>query len=1627
MMSFLTVVVTSRYPTTNNQLRNSSNPRQQATINNGRVTLQPIQGRQTSLAAGTIRTYTPGASGNNSRKQRTVICYNCKGEGHMSKQCTKPKRKWDDSWFKDKVLLTVITHNAAYQADDLDAYDSNCDEINTAKVSLMANLSHYGSDALAEVHNHDNMNNNMLNEAMQAMSSSEQSNVAAVQNSNSSAQQDALILSVIEQLKTQIVNCIKINLDNKSVNDTLTSVEIDRLKQTLSEHLKEKDSLRQTVTLFKNNFKKEESRNIDREIVLEKKIKQLDYIVFKRDQSAQTVYMLTKPQFFYDHTTKQALGFQIPFYLKKAQQLEPKLYDGNVIKNTSAIVISDSEETLMLAEESHSKILLKQKDPMMLEKKNSLNSPKPTLSSRPTKVEVPKELPKVSMVNTSLKKLKHHLVGFDVVVKERTTPTAITKGLWGFTTLEKHCISLEVDTQLSQEIFQRDNSVSNQSAPSFDQLFELNELKAQSQEKDTVIKKLKEKIKSLSGKMNEDKIKKDLEETETINIELDHRVSKLIAENEHLKQTYKQLYDSIKPACIRSKEQCDDLINQVNLKSVEISDLNASLQEKVLEITALKDDLRKLKGKALVDNDAVLSKIVVSLYKYSFRSLLRITDATRAQQKALDDELVTPANCLKIGKSNLRLSSILKSKEPTLQVALNALKLTPFYNAFEISADVPKIYMQEFWVTVSRHHSLLRFKLNGKSHTVNVNNFRDMLKICPKRPCKRITNLAKGDKPTKKKQSASKSNGLTVLSKFALTEAQQMKIAIERRKIQTHSSHASGSGDGFDIQSKVPDEQQQNISGINEGAGEDDEDNDEHDSENNNDDKDDDQENFSGETGSDNDGDDVVHPNLSTYKADNQEEEKEEETTNDDEEVSSDQMVSTPPDYEITEEEENQEDDDDVMRGEQEKEEDEELYRDLNLNLDRKDAEMTNAQNNQETEEVHVTLTTEPLVVQQQSSYVSSDLVSKFINPSPDTRIDSILNPNVQSDIPVNKSPTLHLYFGFERRVSSLETKLSELKQTNQFAEALSFISGIVDNYLASKMKDAVNMAVQRKSNKLREEAQAENDKFLKQIDSHINAIIKDQVKAQVSKIMPKVEKYVTESLRAEVLARSSNQPQTSYADLFASYGDVVTLKRGHDDQDKDEEPSARSNQGTKRKRSGKEELSKKATQKESKSTSSSKEPLHQEFNTGNDDISPVREIIVVDERLCNPSGSQIPDREWNKTKTIDDRPPQSWMTQLAQASGTQSSFNEFLATPINFFAFIMNRLKLNNLTQDVLTGPTYDLMKGTCKSVVELEYHLEEVFKATNDQLDWYNPEGRPYPHDLSKPLPLIQNARDRQVIPFDHFINNDLEYLKGGSLSQKYTTSLTKTKAADYGHVKWIEDKICYQHGNFKRCLLIAVTSLKIMKFFGYKHLDEITVRRQDDQLYRFREGDFERLRRQDIKDMLLLLVQGKLTNLNLDERFALNVALRMYMRRIVIQERVKDLQMAVESYQKKINLSRPDSYHSDLRKMTPYTAYHDIQGIIYQDDMDINRLMRTDELYKFSDGTLNHVCTVLNDIATGIQIEYLPKRKWSKQDKQRAWVMINAIDKKLKDRKLMRSLEKFVGGRPYGGDIRLLQRTI
>ncbi|GJR88148.1 hypothetical protein Tco_0212159 [Tanacetum coccineum] len=169
MMSFLSAVITSCYPTTNNQLRNLSNPGQQVTINDGRVTLQLVHGRQISVAAGTTRTYTPAASGSNSGKQWTVIS---QANGQILHE-EELAFLADPRTAEGQATQNVITHNTTYQAYDLDAYDYDCDELNTAKVALMANLSHYGLDALVEVNDHDNMDNNMINQVVQVMPSSE--------------------------------------------------------------------------------------------------------------------------------------------------------------------------------------------------------------------------------------------------------------------------------------------------------------------------------------------------------------------------------------------------------------------------------------------------------------------------------------------------------------------------------------------------------------------------------------------------------------------------------------------------------------------------------------------------------------------------------------------------------------------------------------------------------------------------------------------------------------------------------------------------------------------------------------------------------------------------------------------------------------------------------------------------------------------------------------------------------------------------------------------------------------------------------------------------------------------------------------------------------------------------------------------------------------------------------------------------------------------------------------------------------------------------------------------------------------------------------------------------------------
>ncbi|GJV89349.1 hypothetical protein Tco_1533287 [Tanacetum coccineum] len=957
----------------------------------------------------------------------------------------------------------------------------------------------------------------------------------------------------------------------------------------------------------------------------------------------------------------------------------------------------------------------------------------------------------------------------------------------------------------------------------------------------------------------------------------------------------------------------------------------------------------------------------------------------------MDDALVAPENHLKIKECNQRLNPTLKSNEPTIQVALDALKLTPFYNAFVVSADVPEIYMQEFWATVKIHHFSLRFKMNGKSHTTNVDNFRDMLKVFPKLPgqkfkdppfkeellpfirdlghtenknskknndmfypCftkvtvdyfmakdpsilmrnkmfwhttkddsmftiirviskhqdtqiygailpqhltnqamleseayktyrayatgektpkpkstkkkadsesspktkptqaskgKRIKTSAKGVIPAKKKQSATKSKGLTVLSEVALTEVEQIKIALERSKTQQHSSHASSSGvdEGTGVTLGVPDvpsydSEAEQISWKSSNKEDDDEvnmgnDNDDDDDNQDNDDQehdgqdDEEQDDVNELTDSDNDGDNIdMIPKLSTHD----EEDKEEED--------SDPRVHTPSNYEST----------GLMM---------KKGRDTKMTY----APRTIIQTTQVIEDTNVIITLVNPEAQQQSSSVSSGFVSNMLNPSLDTGINSIFNLNTEStsliDVPVTTIPSR----------ASLST--TTLPTTHNLS------SHILQQTKSNTRKTAPSSSLQDLPNfgplfGLRDEAQAENANFLNKLNDNKKKIIKDQikeqVKEQVSKILPKIEKIVNEQFEAEVLTRSSNESKTSHAvaanlselelkkvlidkmernksihrsneqkNLYKALvdahesdklildtcGDNVSFKRHRDDEDKDEEPSAGSNWGSKRIRARKEPQSTSAPkEKTSKTTSKSTKGSKSHHKSAGE------------------SAQTLPDAHG---------PVQPWLSSLAQIEDPRESFNELIDTPLDFLAFMMKRLKVDTLTTELLADLTFELMKGSCKSLsqVPVSYDKHALWESH------------------------IGGEND----------NNSMDLLLTGNLLEMFIPN--------------------------------AETLL---------------------------------LRIQDIEDMLLLLVQGK---------------------------RVEDLQLGVESYQKKLNLTKSDTYRLDLKQREAYIAYSNPRGFIYQNKDKKNRLIRIDKLHKFSDGTLNDDRTALDDRLKGIWMKYLP----------------------------------------------------
>nr|GEW04105.1 copia protein [Tanacetum cinerariifolium] len=829
---------------------------------------------------------------------------------------------------------------------------------------------------------------------------------------------------------------------------------------------------------------------------------------------------------------------------------------------------------------------------------------------------------------------------------------------------------------------------------------------------------------------------------------------------------------------------------------------------------------------------------------------------------ALDEAFVPHARRLSIGRRNFHLLSDISSKESTLQLMYDVLRQTTFFKAFLVTVDVPEIFMQEFWVKhkdIKKNNEMYypRFTKSGQmfitiklvSRHQNTQQFGAMLPteltnadIRNSEAYKEYYAVATGATPPKTKASVQKtksSSDTTITPPLTVAACTRLFTSIKGKQPATTSKAKNeGTGTIQGVPDVPTDEYDEEISWKSSDEGEDDDDDDQEDA--------------------NKDDDDQEEGMMMMIKR---------------------KVV--------------------MMR---------KLLMKKSLSMSSQYVtSMLNPTHDAEIE--YIFETTSQMDVQPQTTVAPLPLYEPTLTPSTIATVTIVQQapnpPTTALSTLLQNLPNFGSLFGFDHRLKTLEDNFYEFFQTNQFAGAVSSILEIVQRYMDQRMNEAVKVAVQIQSDRLRDEAQAENDEFLKTIDENMHKIIKEQVKEQTSYAVAadlsemELKKIFIEKIKGNKSIHRSNEQMNLYKALVEAYEsdkiildtyeDTITLKRRRDDDaDKDEEPSAGSDRGSKRRRQGKEPKlasapKKKATRSDGKSTLGSKS---RQTSTSADD-QPIKEPSQHPEWFSKQKKPATPDRDWNKTLSATHGSIQPWIRKLAKQTDSRSSFNELMDTPVDFLAFLMNRLKVDTLTLKLLAGPTYELMKGSCKSLVELEFFLKEVYKETIDQLDWY---------------------------------------LRGGASSRKYTTSITKTKAADYGHIMWIED--------------LVPRRMWIQEL----HLDWITVRKDDDKLYKFKEGNFKRLRIQDIEDMLLLLVQEKMTNLTVEKRFAFNVSLRMFTRSFVIQRCVEDLQLGVESYQKKLNLTRPDTYHSDLKRKEAYIAYANQREFIYQNKDKQNRLMQT-----------------------------------------------------------------------------------
>ncbi|GJS38890.1 hypothetical protein Tco_0563933 [Tanacetum coccineum] len=298
----------------------------------------------------------------------------------------------------------------------------------------------------------------------------------------------------------------------------------------------------------------------------------------------------------------------------------------------------------------------------------------------------------------------------------------------------------------------------------------------------------------------------------------------------------------------------------------------------------------------------------------------------------------------------------------------------------------------------------------------------------------------------------------------------------------------------------------------------------------------------------------------------------------------------------------------------------------------------------------------------------------------------------------------------------------------------------------------------------------------------------------------------------------------------------------------------------------------------------------------------------------------------------------------------------------------------------------------------------MEECHLLLTDQVDLVNPEGHRVMPDVSKPLPL-GGPPGQVTIQTQYFFIKDLEYLVSGNKGRRSTLSISKLKAAQYLDFRleelvpslWIESERDYDISaayGISHC----VVSLKTFERYGYTFLKEIVLHRADYKEYKISKTDFKNLHPNDFEDLYLLHLQ--------------------------------DMQLGIESYQTKLNLTQPDWDASNFMFKEDYIIVSKPRAVIYKDKNDQKKMIRETEVHKFSDGTLNKILDKLDHMVKDFKLfKYNPgmeTRIWFEDNRRRSKEFMEVIKRRLKIRRIFRSLESFVSGRLRDVDYRLIQRT-